>query len=332
MSRHYPEPVKIRILSADDVVRLLPIAECIEVMERALGQFARGEAVQPVRLSLPAADDKGILALMPAQLDGIGLGYKAVSVFHGNAALGLPTHMATIALHDPQTGAPVALMDGTRITEIRTAAVSAVATRHLSRTDASVLTIIGTGVQARAHARAIACVRQLSEVRIVGRRMEAAQALADELSPDLPTRAFGDVRAALDGADIVATVTASPTPVFDAAHLAAGAHVNAVGSSTPAARELPSATVAAARLFVDDTRAALVEAGDILLAIGDGAIDAGHIAGTLGEVVIGQVDGRAGSSQITIFESLGLGLEDVVAASHVYAAALTDGSGIEIEL
>jgi ornithine cyclodeaminase len=161
--------VKIRILNGDDVARLLPMRECIEVMEQALAQFARGEAVQPVRLSLRAPDDKGILALMPAQLDGIGLGYKAVSVFHGNTALGLPTHMATIALHDPQTGAPIALMDGTRITEIRTAAVSAIATRHLSATDASVLAIIGTGVQARAHARAIACVRQLSEVRIVGR-------------------------------------------------------------------------------------------------------------------------------------------------------------------
>jgi ornithine cyclodeaminase len=324
--------VKIRILNGDDVARLLPMRECIEVMEQALAQFARGEAVQPVRLSLRAPDDKGILALMPAQLDGIGLGYKAVSVFHGNTALGLPTHMATIALHDPQTGAPIALMDGTRITEIRTAAVSAIATRHLSATDASVLTIIGTGVQARAHARAIACVRQLSEVRIVGRRLEAAQELANELSSELPARAFDNVGSALDGADIVATVTASPAPVFDGADIDAGAHINAVGSSTPAARELPAATVAAARLFVDDTRAALAEAGDILLAIAEGGIDAGHIAGTLGEVIIGQVAGRTDASQITVFESLGLGLEDVAAAAHVYTAALADGSGTEIEL
>jgi ornithine cyclodeaminase len=240
--------------------------------------------------------------------------------------------MATIALHDPRTGAPIALMDGTRITEIRTAAVSAVATRHLSRTDASVLAIIGTGVQARAHARAIACVRELSEVRIVGRRMEAAQSLADELASELPARAFDNVGSALDGADIVATVTASPTPVFNAADIDAGVHLNAVDSSTPNARELPTATVAAARLFVDDTRAALAEAGDILLAIGERAIDAGHIAGTLGEVVIGQVAGRTDASQVTVFESLGLGLEDVAAASHVYAAALADGSGTEITL
>jgi ornithine cyclodeaminase len=325
--------VKIRVLSADDVARLLPMRECIEVMERALAKFARGEAVQPVRLSLPAPADAGIVALMPAQLAGIGMGYKAVSVFHGNAALNLPTHMATVALHDPQTGVPIALMDGTRITEIRTAAVSAVATRHLSRTDATVLTIFGTGVQARAHARAIACVRELAEVRIVGRRLKAAQALADELvTEELPARAVDAVAAALEGADLVVTATASATPLFDAADLPAGVHINAVGSSTPKARELSAATVAAARLLVDDTRAALVEAGDILLAIGEGAIDEGHIAGTLGEVIIGQVEGRSDASQITIFESLGLGLEDVAAASHVYTAALADGSGTEIEL
>jgi ornithine cyclodeaminase len=324
--------VKIRVLTADDVVRLLPMPECIEVMERALAQFARGEAVQPVRLSLPAPDEAGILALMPAQLDGIGMGYKAVSVFNGNSARNLPTHMATVSLHDPRTGAPVALMDGTRITEIRTAAVSAVATRHLSTTDATVLTIFGMGVQARAHARAIACVRELSEVRIVGRRVDAAEALADALAAELPTRAVPDVARALDGADIVVTATASPVPLFDASDLPTGVHVNAVGSSTPNARELPAGTVAAARLFVDDRRAALVEAGDILLAIGEGAIDEGHIAGTLGEVIIGQVDGRSDGSQITIFESLGLGLEDVAAAAHVYAAALADGSGTEIEL
>jgi ornithine cyclodeaminase len=223
-------------------------------------------------------------------------------------------------------------MDGTRITEIRTAAVSAVATRHLSTTDATVLTIFGMGVQARAHARAIACVRELSEVRIVGRRVDAAEALADALAAELPTRAVPDVARALDGANIVVTATASPTPLFDASELPHGVHVNAVGSSTPNTRELPAATVAAARLFVDDTRAALVEAGDILLAIGEGAIDEGHIAGTLGEVIIGQVDGRSDGSQITIFESLGLGLEDVAAAAHVYAAALADGSGTEIEL
>jgi ornithine cyclodeaminase len=162
--------------------------------------------------------------------------------------------------------------------------------------------------------------------------LEAAQTLADELAPELPARAFGDVREGLDGADIVATVTASPTPVFNAADIDAGVHLNAVGSSTPNARELPTATVAAARLFVDDTRAALAEAGDILLAIGERAIDAGHIAGTLGEVVIGQVAGRTDAAQITLFESLGLGLEDDAAAAHVYAAALADGSGTEITL
>ncbi len=323
--------MKIRVLRGDDVARLLPMRDCIEVMEGALARFARGEAVQPVRLQL-AADEAGILALMPALLTGIGLGYKAVSVFHGNVERGLPTHLATVALHDPATGMPIALMDGTRITEIRTAAVSAVATRYLSKTDASVLAIIGTGVQARAHARAIACVRELSEVRIVGRRPDAARALAAELAQEMPAIAVDDVARALDGTDIVVTATASPTPVLEAAHVQSGVHLNAVGSSTPMARELPAATVASARLFVDDARAALVEAGDILLAIGDGAIDESHIAGTLGEVIIGQVPGRTDDAQITIFESLGLGLEDVAAAAHVYTAAVAGGIGTEVEL
>jgi alanine dehydrogenase len=324
--------MKLRILTAEDVTRLLPMRECIEVMEQALAQFARGEAIQPLRLQLAAANGAGILALMPAQLTGIGLGYKAVSVFHGNAERSLPTHLATIALHDPATGMPIALMDGTRITELRTAAVSAVATRHLSRTDAHVLAIIGTGVQARAHARAIAHVRELTEVRIVGRRSEAARALAAELAEELPATAFDDVAVALDGADIVVTATASPAPVFDAADLRAGMHVNAVGSSTPSARELPAAAVAASRLFVDDRRAALAEAGDILMAIGEGVIYEGHIAGTLGDVIIGQVPGRTDDAQITIFESLGLGIEDVAAASHVYAGAVAAGIGTEVEL
>lgn len=326
--------MKIRILSGDDVARLLPMRDCIEVMEQALARFARGEAVQPVRLSLPTIDGAGILALMPAQLTDIGLGYKAVSVFHGNAELGLPTHLATIALHDPRTGAPIALMDGTRITEVRTAAASAVATRHLSRTDAGVLAIIGSGVQAQAHARAIACVRELSEIRIVGRRPEAAATLAAELRGELSMSimAVDDTTRALDGADIVVTATASPVPVFEAAAVGPGVHINAVGSATPTAREIPAVTLAASRLFVDDTRAALLEAGDILLAIGDGTIDAGHIAGTLGEVIIGRVEGRTDDAQITIFESLGLGLEDVAAAAFVHAAALADGSGTEVEV
>lgn len=324
--------MKLRILTADDVTGLLPMRACIDAMEQALTKFARGEAVQPLRLQLAAADGAGILALMPAQLTGIGVGYKAVSVFHGNAERGLPTHLATIALHDPATGMPIALMDGTRITEIRTAAVSAVATRHLSRTDAHVLAIIGTGVQARAHARAVAQVRALTEIRIVGRRLGAARALAAELAHELPVTPFDDVARALDGADVVVTVTASAAPVFDAADLQAGTHVNAVGSSTPTARELPAAALAASRLFVDDRRAALAEAGDILMAIADGAIYEGHIVGTLGEVIIGQAAGRTDDAQITIFESLGLGIEDVAAAAQVHAGALAAGIGSEVEL
>ena len=324
--------MKLRILSADDVARLLPMRECIEVMERALAAFARGEVVQPVRLMTSTTDDSGVLALMPAHVGGIGFGFKALTVFHGNEARGLPSHIGLVTLLDPKTGVPLALMDGSRITAVRTAAVSAVATRHLARTDASIATIIGTGVQARTHAEAMACVRELSEIRIVGRRPEAARALASELAPTLPTRAFDDVAAALDGADIVVTATASPTPVFEPTAIAPGTHINAVGAYTATTRELPAQTVAAGRLIVDDRTAALSEAGDILLAIADGSIDEAHVAGTVGEVIIGQVDGRTSDQQITIFESLGLGLEDIAAAAHVYAAAVAASIGIEVEI
>jgi ornithine cyclodeaminase len=306
--------------------------ECIEVMERALAAFARGEVVQPVRLMTRTADESGVLALMPAHVGGIGFGFKAVTVFHGNDERGLPSHQGLITLIDAETGTPLALMDGTRITAMRTAAVSAVATRHLARTDASVATIIGTGVQARTHAEALACVRELSEIRIVGRRPDAAQQLAAELADRLPARAFDDAAAALDGADIVATVTASPAPVFAPEAIAPGTHINAVGAYTATTREVPSETVAAARVFVDDRTAALSEAGDLLLAIADGAIDESHVVGTLGEVLIGQVQGRTDAQQITIFESLGLGLEDIAAASQVYGRALEDGIGTDVEI
>ncbi|HET8570870.1 MAG TPA: ornithine cyclodeaminase family protein [Candidatus Limnocylindria bacterium] len=324
--------MKLRVLSADDVTSLLPMRDCIEVMERALAAFARGQVVQPVRLMTRTMDESGVLALMPAYVGGIGFGFKAVTVFHGNDERGLPSHQGIITLIDAETGTPLALMDGTRITAMRTAAVSAVATRHLARTDASVATIIGTGVQARAHAEALACVRELSEIRIVGRRPEAARALATELADHLPTRAFDDAAAALDGADIVATVTASPAPVFAPEAIAPGTHINAVGAYTATTREVPSETVAAARVFVDDRTAALSEAGDLLLAIADGAIDESHVVGTLGEVLIGQVQGRTDAQQITIFESLGLGLEDIAAASHVYGRALEDGIGTDVEI
>jgi ornithine cyclodeaminase len=326
--------VKLRVLSANDVTRLLPMRDCIEVMERALAAFARGEVVQPVRLMTHTADESGLLALMPAHVRGIGFGFKAVTVFHHNEARDLPSHQGLITLLDAETGTPLALMDGTRITAVRTAAVSAVATRHLARPDASVLAIFGTGVQARAHAEAIACVRDLRAIRIWGRRPEAADALAADLASSLAVEVFGltDAPAALRGADIVVTATASPTPVLPADAVEAGAHVNAVGAYTATTRELPSELVARGRLFVDDRHAALSEAGDILLAIADGAIDASHVVGTLGEVVVGSVGGRTDPSEVTIFESLGLGLEDIAAAAHVYEAAVEAGAGVEVEI
>ncbi|HEU0237036.1 MAG TPA: ornithine cyclodeaminase family protein [Candidatus Limnocylindrales bacterium] len=327
----------VRILNGDDVRRLLPFDACIEVMERALRELADGEVEMPVRLVLNTRDGTGAVALMPASLARSNLlGYKAVTVFPGTDPRIEPTHQAAVAVLDPGTGRMLGLVDGTSITEIRTAAVSAVATRHLARADSTVLAVIGAGAQAAAHAEAIGQVRPLAEIRIWSRHGSRAADLAARLAANRSVSArvdaVSDVRDALAGADVVVTATSSHTPVVRREWLSPGTHVNAVGACIPVARELDSATVADARFIVDSRAAALREAGDLLLAIADGAVDEHHIAGELGDVLVGRVAGRARVDELTVFESLGLGVEDVAAAAHVFELAATDGIGSVVDL
>jgi len=306
-------------------------------MERALRELAEGEVEMPVRLVLNTRDGTGALALMPANLARSNLlGYKAVTVFPGTDPRIEPTHQAAVAVLDPGTGRMLGLVDGTSITEIRTAAVSAVATRHLARPDSTVLAVIGAGAQAAAHAEAIGRVRALDEIRIWSRDGGRAAALATRLaaipSVTARVRAVPDAWDALAGADVVVTATSSRQPVIRREWLDVGAHVNAVGACIPGARELDAATVAGARLIVDSRAAALREAGDLLLAIADGAVDEDHIAGELGDVLVGRVAGRTRPDELTVFESLGLGVEDVAAAAHVLDLAAADGTGTVVEL
>jgi len=327
----------IRILTGDDVRRLLPFDLCIEVMDRALRELADGEVEMPVRLVLNMRDGTGALALMPANLARSNLlGYKAVTVFPGTDPRIEPTHQAAVAVLDPGTGRTLGLVDGTSITEIRTAAVSAVATRHLARPDSTVLAVIGAGAQAAAHAEAIGHVRPLAEIRIWSRDGSRAAALAARLAanPSVAARvdAVPNPRDALAGADVVVTATSSRQPVIRREWLDVGVHVNAVGACIPVARELDAATVAGARLIVDSRAAALREAGDLLLAIADGAVNEDHIAGELGDVLVGRVAGRTRPDELTVFESLGLGVEDVAAAAHVLELAAADGIGSVVEL
>jgi alanine dehydrogenase len=324
----------VLVLDRDAVHRLLPMADCIPAMESALAELARGEAEVPVRLVLHAGPGTGDVALMPAELrSSNALGYKVVTVFPGARDQGEATHQALVALLQPDTGRLLAFLDGTAITTLRTAAVSAVATRYLARTDARVLTILGSGVQAEAHIASIPRVRDLDEIRIWARRPEEAQRIAASHAAFAPlVRAIADARDAVEGADIIVTATTAVEPILAREWVSPGSHINAVGSCVPTARELDARTVAAARLIVDDRRAALVEAGDLLLAIAEGAITAEHIAGELGDVLLGRIPGRTRPDEVTVFESLGLGIEDVAAAHLVYRRAVDRDVGVAIRL
>lgn len=323
------------VLTEAEVERLLPMAECIGLMESALGALARGEVHQPLRMMVRPPQAKGLFALMPAHLPGPeeALGFKAVSVFHGNAELGLDSHQGAVVLLDPATGELQAVMHAGAITAIRTAAVSGLATKLLAREDARELAILGTGVQARTHLEAVACVRGLERVRVWGRTPEHARAFAEEAAGRLfSVEAVGSAEAAVRGADVVVTVTASPEPVLARAWLAPGAHVNAVGASLPTARELDTATVAEAALYVDRRESALGESGDYLIAAKEAGFGPEHIRGELGEVVIGAALGRASAAELTVFKSLGLAVEDMAAAAFLYRRAREAGVGTSVPL
>ena len=323
------------LLSETDVKALLTMDDLIETMGLALADFSARAVTQPVRTVLEVGDQKAFYGLMPAWMPSRpALGTKLVTVFESNAARGLPTHLATIVLLDPETGALQALMDGRYITEARTAAVSAVSVRHLARESARVLAIVGSGVQARSHFEAISRVRDLSDIRVWSRNRARVDAFVDEIRPHARARvtAAASAEAAVEHADIVALVTSAQEPVVRSEWIADGAHVCAVGACRPTQREMDGALVARGDLFVDSREAALVEAGDIVLAMQEGTMGADHIKAELGEVVNGSASGRRGPYRVTIFKSLGLAVEDIAAAHLVYARAMAGGVGKELTL
>ena len=289
------------------VRRLLRMEEVIAAMDQALAAFSTGKVVQPVRIMLPVADHQGFLGLMPAYT-GQALGAKLVGFYPQNQ--GLPTHHAIIQLFRPETGEPLATMDGTLITEVRTAAVSAVATRYLSRADASTLAILGSGVQARSHLEALRLIRTFKEVRVWSPRHAAA------FASEFGVTAAASAEAAVRGADVVVTATTSQTPVLHGAWLGPGVHINAVGAPRPDWRELDDAVFERARVFVDSREAASKESGDVIAA----GID--RVVGEIGQVAAGAIPGRQSSDEITVFKSLGLAVEDVATADLVYRKAL----------
>lgn len=325
----------VRILDQAQVTELLPMKECVEVMDRALRTLAEGGAILPLRSVLKLPQGKGVFGVMPAHLQTpSALGLKAIAVFPGNDGTALDSHQGVVMLFAPDTGAPIAIMDASSITAIRTAAVSAVATRALANPDAGDLALLGSGVQARSHLEAMAVVRPLRRVRAWSpnaARLSAFAAWAgDRFGARVETVASAE--ATIRGADIICTTTASRVPVVDARWLDSGVHINAVGSSIPTARELDSPTVVGARLVVDRRESALHEAGDFLIPRAEGAITDAHIAGELGEVLTGAVTGRRSPAEWTIFKSLGLAIEDLAAAHHVLQKAEARNIGLVTHL
>jgi ornithine cyclodeaminase len=328
--------VELVILGEREVYELLPMPACIDLMREALAALARADAQVPLRTVMRMPDGRSFLAVMPGRLSGVhpALGLKAVAIFPENAARGIDTHQGAVLLLDPESGRPAALMEAAAITGLRTAAVSGVATDILARPNAARLAILGAGVQARTHLEAISAVRPLSEVRIWSRSAARAEELAARLANryPFPITPVPTAETAVRGADIIVTVTASPVPVLERRWVMDGAHINAVGSSTPSAREIDSETVAVARLFVDRRESAQAEAGDILIPLNEGKIKLSHIRGELGDVIVGKVPGRINPAEITLFKSLGLAVEDLAAASYLLHRALEVGVGSRVRL
>jgi ornithine cyclodeaminase/alanine dehydrogenase-like protein (mu-crystallin family) len=327
--------MSVRVLSGDDVHAHLHPGPCAAAMERVLAELARGTLHQPLRFVVRPPDAAGLMGLMPAYRGGSDplYGLKAVCIFPDNPRRGLDAHQGGVLLYDGETGQLRALVDGSAITAVRTAAVSVVATKALARPDAAELAILGAGVQAEAHLNALAeALPGLRRVRVHSRSAANAEKLCRRAAARFAfsVEPAASVADALRGADVVVTATTAREPIVEREHLEPGMHLNVVGSSIPTTRELSGAAIAATRLFVDRRESTVNEAGDYLFALREGAIGEDHIAAELGEVLIGSAEGRRSGDEITAFKSLGLAVEDLAAAELVVREAEAAGAGAEV--
>jgi ornithine cyclodeaminase len=321
--------MSVLVLGEDDVRATLDMPRCIEAMEGVLAALARGEVSMPLRTIFRVPDDAVLgLGLMPAHCGGDApvISLKEVVVAPGNSAHGLDPHQGAVLLHDGTTGQLVAVLNASPITEIRTAAVSAVATKLLARPGSKQVAILGSGVQARSHAVAMREVLPEAELRVWSRDPAHAEALALEAHG----LACATVAEALAGADVVCTCTASPEPIVALGDLEPRAHVNAVGSSGTWARELQADVVAASSLFVDRRESTVNESGDYLGAVAERGIGPDHILAELGEILVGAHPGRRSDDELTVFKSLGLAAEDLAAATLCVEVARERGLGVEV--
>ena len=303
------------------VAQYLPMGKCIALMEEAFRALANHEALQPLRSLMWLPDKTGLLGMMPAfTAEKKLVGIKVITAFPNNRQFGYSSHQGAVLLFESEHGRLKAIVDADEITAIRTAAVSGLATKVLARDIPSTLAILGSGTQARQHIEAMLCVRKINSIKIWSRNYSHAEELARDVSArhNISVTAASDAMTAVSNAHIVCSVTASSTPVVMGEWLKEGTHINAVGSCTPATRELDTPAIRKSKIFTDRYESLFNEAGDFIIPKREGAINDEHVKGELGELITGSKRGRESSDEITIFKSLGLAIEDIYAANYVY--------------
>jgi len=326
--------MSLMIISRAQVRELMSMTECIDLMREALRRLSQGSAGMRLRAAMMLPDQKGLLGLMPAyDMSAKIMGLKAVSVFHGNFNTGFESHQGAVLLFETDHGCPLAVIDGSAVTAIRTAAVSAVATDLLARREAGDLALLGSGTQARMHLEALRLVRDIQRVRVWSLPLTQAREFARTATAESGSsvEVMETARQAVNGADIICTLTPAKEPILCGDWVGAGAHINAVGSCTPTAREIDTALLVRSRLYVDHRESTLHEAGDFLIPKAEGAVSDAHIRGEIGDVLLGKVKGRQNEGEITLFESLGLPVEDLAAAGFIYQRAREKGIGTPVD-
>ncbi len=327
--------MEVLIVNQSEVFQLLPMCECMDAVEAALKTLGRGDAILPLRPVLWLPEKVGALGMMPAYLGDIEtMGLKVVSVMPGNHGTEYDSHQGAVMLFETKHGCLLAIIDASEITAIRTAAATGVATRLLAREDAGNLAILGSGVQARTHLQAMLIARGIRRVHVWSRTADNAHRFAERESVrhGIQVEVAESAEAAVRAADIICTCTSAREPVLQGAWLSNGAHVNAVGSSVAFSRELDTTAVVKSRLFVDKRESTLNEAGDFLFPKKEGAIGDDHIQGEIGDILLGKISGRETDEEITLFKSLGIAVEDLAAAHHVYVTAVENGMGTLVKL
>jgi alanine dehydrogenase len=330
--------MNVRILSGADVRRAVTMAEAIEAVREAYIELSAGQAVVPLRTPVPVEKREGVTLFMPAYLStSDALAAKIVSVFPRNAQLGLPTIHAVVIVVDPETGRPVALMDGTYLTALRTGAASGVATDLLARPNARVAAIFGAGAQARTQLEAVCTVRNIERAWVYDVSREGATAYAKEMKGHgapipVDVRVADSPAQAVREADVICTATTSTRPVFADTDLKPGVHLNGIGAYTPEMQEIPADTVARARVVVDSRSASLAEAGDLIIPLRDGRIAETDIHGEIGEIAAGKLPGRGPDDEVTFFKSVGVAVQDVAVAGLILRRAAELELGLSVDL